>query len=256
MTLLVWYFCLVMARVATFVAVVPLLGGTTLPRSVKAGLTLALTMVWYVPLAEEVSAAAMMRGSFDMPWWGCLLAVGREVFLGGLLGYGLGLFLVPVHVAGEFIAQEMGLAFGSQVNPLGNASSSPLTQIMELLATALFFGADGHHIMLGMLHATFVQYPLTGAALLDVPLPRLVAGATMAQEWGLMLAAPVALCLFLTTILLALLTRAAPHMNLHSIGFPLRLGVGLTASLLLMPSWVAAVVNAFAQFKELASQMM
>lgn len=255
MAIFVWYFCLVLARVATFVAVVPLLGGSALPRSVKSGLALALTLVWYLPLVEALPASVLLRPSEDLAWLSCLAAVGREVFIGAILGYGMGLFLVPIQVAGEFITQEMGLSFGNQINPTGDGTSSPLTQIFELMAIALFFGVDGHHVLLGVLHATFIHYPLTGS-MPDVPLTRLVSGASMAQEWGMMLAAPIALLLFLTTVLLALLSRAAPQMNLHSIGFPVRLGAGFAAVFLLMPAWVAAVGSAFAHFRELASQLM
>jgi flagellar biosynthetic protein FliR len=175
--------------------------------------------------------------------------------LGGILGYGLGLFLVPVQIAGEYLTQEMGLSFGSQVNPGTSMAASPLTQILELLAIAIFFGVDGHHVLIGILDATFTQYPLVGA-LPKLPVERLVSGATLAQEWGLMLAAPIGLLLFLTTVFLALLSRAAPQMNLYAVGFPLRLGVGLAAVLLLLPGWIAAVVSAFSQFGQLASQLM
>jgi flagellar biosynthesis protein FliR len=255
MEMLVWGFCLVFARVATFVAVMPLFSMMNMPRLVKTGLVLVLTLVWYLPVAEAMPATLLWRGSESLAWLSHFVALGREVLLGGILGYGLGLFIVPAHVAGEFLTQEMGLAFANQVNPTTGASSSPLTQALDYLATAIFFSVDGHHVLFGVLHATFTEYPILGAAP-TVPLPRLVAGATLAQEWGLMLAAPVALFLFLTTVLLALLTRAAPQMNLYSVGFPLRLGVGLAACLLLLPSWVSAVVNAFGHFGQLASQWM
>ncbi|HYV39006.1 MAG TPA: flagellar biosynthetic protein FliR [Gemmataceae bacterium] len=255
MAVMIWTFCLVLTRVTTFVTVLPLFGAINSPRLVKAALAMALTVVWFMPMAEAMSPAVMLRPAVSESWVTCMIAVGREILLGGILGYGLGLFLVPVQVAGEYLTQEMGLSFGSQVNPGTSMAASPYTQILELLAIAIFFGCDGHHVLLGVLHATFAQYPLTGA-LPDVPLPRLVAGATMAQEWGLMLAAPIGLLLFLTTVFLALLTRAAPQMNLYAIGFPLRLGVGLVASLLLLPGWINAVVSAFSHFGQLASQLM
>jgi flagellar biosynthesis protein FliR len=255
MEMFVWCFCLVFARVATFVAVVPLFGTMAMPRLVKTGLVMALTTVWFVPLAEAMPATMLFKSSDSLSWVGHFAALGREICLGGILGYGLGLFMVPAHVAGEYLTQEMGLAFANQVNPTTGASGSPLTQVFEYLAIAIFFSVDGHHVLLGVLHATFTQYPILGS-LPDMRLPRFVAGATMAEEWGLMLAAPVAMFLFLTTVLLALLTRAAPQMNLYSVGFPLRLGVGLAACLLLLPSWVNAIVSAFCQFGQLASQWM
>ena len=221
----------------------------------KTGLVMSLTMVWFVPIAQAMPPELLLRNSTAMSWAGHAVALGREIFIGGILGYGLGLFLVPAHVAGEYLTQEMGLAFANQVNPTTGTSSSPLTQVMEYIAIAIFFGVDGHHVLLGVLDATFTQYPIIGS-LPDVPVPKLVRGAAMAEEWGLMLAAPVAVLLFLTTVLLALLTRAAPQMNLYSVGFPLRLGVGLAATLLLLPGLVNGMVSAFCHFGQLASQLM
>jgi flagellar biosynthesis protein FliR len=255
MEMLVWTFCLVFARVAAFVAVMPLFGTMAMPKLVKTGLVLALTVVWYVPMVEAAPVPLLWHVSDSLSWVGHFAALGREVLLGGILGYGLGLFLVPAHVAGEFLTQEMGLAFANQVNPTTGASSSPLTKVFEYLAIAIFFGVDGHHVLLGVLHATFTQYPILGS-LPDFPLPRFVAGATMAEEWGLMLAAPVAVFLFLTTVLLAFLTRAAPQMNLYAVGFPLRLAVGLAACVLLLPTLVSTIVSAFCHFGQLASQWM
>jgi flagellar biosynthetic protein FliR len=54
-------------------------------------------------------------------------------------------------------------------------------------------------------------------------------------EWGLMLAAPIACCLFITSLILGMMARAAPQLNLMSIGFSLRIIVGLVATSLLWP---------------------
>jgi flagellar biosynthetic protein FliR len=137
---------------------------------------------------------------------------------------------VPAHIAGEFISQEMGLTFGNQVNATGNGTGTPLTIVFELVAAAIFLGLDGHHVFFGVMHNTFINYPV-GGGLPTMPVQDLVAGAAATEEWGLMLAAPVAVCLFLTTIVLMLLGRTTPQLNLYSIGFSLRLGVGLVAVL-------------------------
>jgi flagellar biosynthetic protein FliR len=124
----------------------------------------------------------------------------------------------------------MGLTFGNQVNATGTGSGTPVTIVLELVAAAIFLGCDGHHVFLGVMHNTFVNYPV-GGGLPTLPMQEMVAGATATEEWGLMLAAPVAVCLFLTTVVLMLLGRTTPQLNLYSIGFSLRLGVGLVAVL-------------------------
>src|SRR5207249_4703763 len=135
------------------------------------------------------------------------------------------------------------------------STGSPLTAIFEVLAVMVFLGLDGHHVFFGVLHSTFRNYPI-GANLPGLPVQNLVAAAAATEEWGLMLAAPVALCLFLTTVILALLARAAPQLSLYTIGFPLRLGVGLAASFILFPNLLAALVNVFAHFGDLVTRLI
>ena len=50
---------------------------------------------------------------------------------------------------------------------------------------------------------------------------------------------------------LALLTRAAPQLNLYSIGFPLRVLVSLGATLVLLPPMLTGMVSMFSYFLEL-----
>jgi len=50
------------------------------------------------------------------------------------------------------------------------------------------------------------------------------------------LAAPVACCLFITSLILAMMAKAAPQLNLMSCGFALRLLVGLVATWTLWPN--------------------
>jgi flagellar biosynthetic protein FliR len=183
------------------------------------------------------------------------MAVGRDALLGAVVGYTFGLFLLPARVAGDFLAQEIGFSFGNQVSPVGEGAANPLTSVFEMLAAAIFFGLDGHHVFLGVMHGTFAQYPV-GDGLPSIPLQSILTGASAAQEWGLMLAAPVALCLFLITVVLTLLARANPQLNLFSIGFPLRLGGGLVALLLLLPQTIATLVAIFGHFGELVSRIV
>ena len=236
-------FVLTLARVGTFVHFLPLLGGSNVPRTVKIGLSMALTVLFF---EDSMLALAESRLAFGtLTWFAFALAMTREVLLGGIFGFALGLFLVPARVAGEFIAQESGLTFANVVTASGDGSASPFATLLELLASLAFFTLDLHHIFLTVLQETFRHYPIGHA----FALPRwdLVHAGSVVQEMGLLLAAPVALCLFLTTVVLALLTRAAPQLNLYSIGFPLRVLVCLGAMLLLLPQLLNGLVGGFAQ---------
>src|SRR5262249_41520126 len=149
-------------------------------------------------------------------------------------GYAFGLFLIPVRIAGEFIGEQMGLALASLIDPLAEGSSAVMTQIFELIGTLIFFSLDGHHLFLATLHKTFARWPV-GGSWFPVPMAHLLNGAASAQEMGILLAAPLAACMFIASVVLALMARAAPQLNIWSIGFTLRVLVGLVGVALLLP---------------------
>lgn len=240
---LVAAFALTLARVGTFIHVLPMLGGPNVPRTVKIGLSVALAVLFFdfetALVADEPSPTWIRFG----------LSLGREMLLGGVFGFALGLLLVPARVAGELIAQETGLTFANVVTATGDGSSNPFSVLLELIASMVFFTLDLHHIFLITLQETFRHFPIGQNYLL--PTWDLIGATGAAQEGGIILAAPLALCLFLTTVVLGLMTRAAPQLNMYSIGFPLRVLICLGGTLLLLPSIVAGLVGLFGHFIEL-----
>ena len=104
-------------------------------------------------------------------------------------------------------------------------------------------------MFLEVLFETFRLYPIGTA--FHLPNWDLVTAVSAVEEGGLLLAAPMALCLILTTVLLILLSRAAPQLNLFSVGFPMRVIVSLAVMLLLLPQLMTGVVGQFAWLIEL-----
>ena len=234
---------LILARVSAFVAMTPVFGGRGVPKLIKVSLTLALSSFWFA--SSGAAQAQTVLTLHQSPWLGLVLAVAREALIGGVLGYVFGLFLVPFRVAGEYIAQEMGLTLGSITDPSRSQPSTVVGEFFELTGTLLFLSQDVHHGFLALLHRTFATQPL-GGPFLPVPIGTQLQALSAVTEWGLLLAAPVGCCLFLTSLLLALLTRAAPQLNLMSAGFALRVLAGLVALLILWPElvpWMLAVLH-------------
>jgi flagellar biosynthetic protein FliR len=247
-------FSLILARCGAFVTVLPLFGGSNVPRLVKAGLAFALATLWFGNGVEGPPKELLNR-AVETSYFAYALAAWREMVLGALLGYAFGLFQVPARVCGEFLTEELGLSFGAFIDPTGTGNVSALTQMLDALGILLFLGMDGHHLFLAALDATFTRYPV-GAAMPSVPIQPLVAGASLSIQWGLAIAMPVAVSLFVVTVVLAIMSRAAPQINLFTVGFPLRLAAGLLLLLLLLPNMLHALVNALGRFGQLLTRLV
>jgi len=246
-------FSMVLARVGTLVSVLPLFGGNYVPRTVRVGLIVALSILWFdfslAPSDQLLGTAS------EITWLKYGLLLGREAVIGAVLGYALNLFLVPAQIAGEFLTQEMGLSLGSIIDPTARNPTGALTEIFQYLGILVFFAVDAHHGLLAILHASFQRLPIGGGGTMP-SVNNLVSGAALTEEWGLVLAAPIGMCLFLTTVVLALMARASPHMNIFSVGFALRIGCGLVAALFLLPDAIVALVQVYHRCEDLLLRSM
>lgn len=236
------YVGLILARVGAFVAVMPIFSAQT-PRTVRAAFALVLTAFYVGAVAPtwDNDLAAQANDVHPLLYG---LALVRESLIGVALGFAFGLFLLPARIAGEFVTQQIGLAISPQVGPGGTDAAGPLTLAFEAMASLLFLAVDAHHVVLGVLHASFSQLPLGGEFVPKVG--PMLAGLTSAHEMGLMLAGPLALCLFLLAVVLAVMARAAPQLNVYSVGFSLQVMVALLGALFLLPEMVRTLVGIFA----------
>lgn len=225
-------FGLILARVSAFVATIPYLGGRFVPRLVKAGAALALALFWFAEAGP--GALQYVARLADQTWVSFTLAVAREVILGAALGYVFGLFLVPFRIAGEYLSQEMGLTLGAITDPSRPQNSTALGEAFEVLGVVVFFSQNVHHVFLAVLHGSFTTQPV-GAGFSRLPVGLQMEAMTWTTQWGLLLVAPMACCLFVTSLVLGIMARVAPQLNLMSIGFTLRIVVGLGVTAVLWP---------------------
>ena len=103
---------LIVARVSTFFVTFPIFRSSTIPKHVKVSLILAISVV---SLMVASASPEFYRTPIHDHYVAYTIALGRELFLGGVLGYSLSLFFLPAQVAGYYIGQEMGLSMASRL---------------------------------------------------------------------------------------------------------------------------------------------
>ena len=220
-------FTLVLARVSAFVITFPLFGQRYLPRLVKVGLCLTLTIVW---LPTYVSARSMALDS----WVQYAISMTGELFVGALIGYTFGLLLLPMRLAGTYVGQEMGYHLGGITDPGSQSSSNETGVIFESLGILLLLGLNVHHAVLWTLYASLAVVQLdrgfafAGAQIYSRALSQM-------HEASFLLIAPLATSLFTVLVVLAILMRVWPQINLFSFGIAVRLGLGLIAVTIFLP---------------------
>lgn len=219
-------FALVLVRTSALVVSAPILGHGTQFSGYKVALIFAVALVIDLALGTpEVPAEPVLLGIMAL----------REVLIGAFLGFLLQLVTVAVHVGGEMVGQEMGFMVARQVDPVTGVQTALTTNMYENLFLLALLSMSGHHWLLRSLGESFERAPLgelwLGAGLADTT-------ARMFGEMfqaGIVFAAPVMVFLMLTSILIGLLARAVPHLNILEIGFTVRVGVAMGAMFLFTP---------------------
>lgn len=229
-------FFLILCRVAAAIFAFPALGTRGTPRQVKIGLSVALAALWFGQYGFSPSPDVVKLAT-DPNLVAFAIAVAGEIVLGSFLGFAFGLLLLPFRIAGSYIGQEIGLTLGNVTDPTTFSSTNSVGQMFEILALILFFAIDMHHILFGLIHSSFAKSPI-GQGLIQLPTAILAPTIGMAHQHGLRLIAPMAIITFGAVVVLMMIAKSAPQLNLFSVGINVRLVVGLLAILFFLPDLV------------------
>jgi flagellar biosynthetic protein FliR len=214
-------FLLILTRVSVFIGFFPLFSRRQLPSRVKIGLSMALSFFWLGETDPGFSAEALLDAGPLL----FVFYVAKEVGIGILLSILLGLFLWPSRVAGAYIGQELGLSLASISDPGSQDSSTLITRLFEAFTVLIFFSINLHHFVIMVVHFSFDD-ALLQLGLVDLPYEALVTAMNRTNDYGLLIVAPLMILLMLITLVLGFLNRAAPAMNLFSVGMSIRVGIG------------------------------
>lgn len=208
-------FAFPLARILGFIATAPLFSSTGIPRRTRLMLGLAITFA-IAPGLPPMPAVA--PGTLAGLW---ILAL--QTLTGIAMGFAAKLVFAAVDLAGEYIGFQMGLSFATFYDPLSASQTPVITEFLNLIALLLFLSVNGHLMYVATLAQSFQAIPVGPRLLGSGSWLNMVELGAKIFSSGLLLALPVIVALMIANIALAVLTRAAPQLNIFSLGFPLTL---------------------------------
>ena len=140
-----------------------------------------------------------------------------------------------VLVAGEVIGNAMGLGFAAMMDPQTGQQNPVLGQFLMIVATLLFLAMDGHLMLARIIVESYHALPPGNAWLSAEALRGLIFFGAVLFSAGLSIALPVAFAIILVQIVMGLLARSAPQLNLFAVGFPAALLAGIVLLALAAP---------------------
>jgi len=208
-----------LARILAFVASAPLWSTAGIPQRTRLMLGLAITV-------------AIAPGLPDMPAvqpasLGGLWIMSQQMLIGIGMGFAARIVFAAFSMAGEFIGFLMGLGFATFYDPLNSSQTPVVTEFITLIALLLFLSMNGHLLYVATLAQSFSAIPVSAQPLGAATWLNLAELGTFIFSAGLLLALPIVVALMITNIALAVLSRAAPQLNIIALGFPITLIGGL-----------------------------
>ena len=234
----VFVFMLVLTRVSAFVGFFTLFAFRQIPSLVKVGLAVGLSIFWFGEISGAVEAMPTIKvGILDGGMW-----IIREFIIGVMLAVALNLFFMPCKIAGAYLGQELGLSLAAISNPGTPDSATLITRVLETFTVILFFILNIHYFLLLTIDYSFKQIS-TKIDVLNLPTEQLVTMLNDSCDYGLAIVAPVAVIFGIITVGLAILNRAAPSLNLFSVGMSIRTGFGIFCLVALLPVLLNGLVG-------------
>lgn len=229
-------FLLVVFRMAGIFMLAPMFGSNLLPVQVKALLSVVLAFCVYpiLPAQPPIELSLM-----TLP-----ITIGSEMLIGLIIGFGASLPLIAMQLGGLMMGQQLGLGFAQVLNPEFGENTDVFGQMLFLTALTVFILMNGHHALLTTLVHSFSSVPL-GGYMPGADVLQVMTGLLASMfELAVRVAAPLLCLVFLETIAMGFIARTVPQLNILSLGFPLRIIMGLMLVIaLIIPMHEALIIS-------------
>ena len=208
-------YALVLFRVGGLSLTAPVFASRMIPGRVRAALTMTIAAMIFPVVSPQVPGELGLSA--------VVVGGATELMIGATIGLAMALLLMGAQVAGVMVGQQAALNLGQIVDPTQNTRTTVLGQIYTIVLTVLFLLLGGHRAMMAALLDTFEIIPLLSFRFDETFLLLLVEMLTAALVFGIRVAGPVLIALFLTSIAMGFLSRTMPQFNILSVGFTIRI---------------------------------
>jgi len=209
--------------------------------SISIVLTIFLSLHMDIPRIDPVTAEGLKE-------------IVNQLFVGLVMALVMQISSAAIVVAGQAVSGSMGLSMANMVDPsFGNVPV--ISQFFTILGTLVFLSIGGHLIVFGLLLESFTLFPIGKSMLTQELLGKITAWGALMFVSALLISLPVVITLLFVNIGVGFITRAAPSLNIFSVGLPALLIAGFVVLWLSIPSVIQRIawlwVQTFSQMRSL-----
>lgn len=212
-------FMLTLFRISIVLFMMPFFGGESAPVPIKAAICLVLTLAVF----PHVNFPGKL---FPAHPFGLAVIFLGELLLGLIMSLVMSLIFAAVQTGGQLVGFQMGFSMVNAIDPLTGSQEPATSHFLYMIAMLTFITLNGHLMLLKAVLDSFTLIPPGGFLMTSKLTADVITLSGEMFSLAIRLSAPVVVSIFLVDLALALVSRAAPQMNILMLGFPVKILVG------------------------------
>ena len=235
-------------RISAMMMAAPVFGARLMPVRIRVLMAFAFSLV-AVPMLPPVPAV-------DPISFAGLAIILQQVLIGVAMGFTIQLVFQSLVIAGESIANTMGLGFARMVDPANGVQVPVVSQFLIVMATLLFVILNGHLMMIDLVVESFRILPIGDTGLTEQGFWHLASWGSQMFAGALLVAIPAVTALLVVNVSMGVITRAAPQLNIFAVGFPFMILLGFIFLAATTPSILSNFTNQLMDSFESIQQLL
>ena len=231
----------VFARMLGFFRFAPVFNRKEVPGLIKIGLAFLMTIV----ITALVKPPSMgMEDSL-------ILSILLNFVVGAIIGYTAQLILLAVDAGADMINMQMGLSSAMVLDPTSNSQVSILTKLFSLLGVLIFIHLGGVYWLIKAFVRSFEIFPLFATSFdlkTLVNLDYLVEMSSNVLYMGLQIASPILLATLGQDIILGVISKTAPQVNVFQLSFLFKPVLGAAIMVWILPMLLNVISDYFLSY--------
>ena len=234
---------IVFARLLGFIRFAPVFNRKEIAGIVKLALAFLLTII-ITPLIKPVNPPADSM----------LLLLVLNFAAGAIIGYIAQIIILAIESGGDMINTQMGLSSAMVMDPSTNSQTSILSRIITLLGLIIFMEIGGFYWIINALIRSFEIFPIYA---ISIPLEKiinmdyLITTTSNVLYIGLQIASPVLLATLGQDIILGVISKTAPQVNVFQLSFLFKPVLGAAIMIWILPMLINVISDFFTSFSSI-----
>lgn len=232
---------IVFARLLGFIRFAPIFNRKEIAGMVKLAFAFILTIILTPILKPSMPPADISP----------LLFLSLNFIVGAIIGYIAQIIILAIEAGGDMINTQMGLSSAMVMDPSTNSQTSILSRVVTLLGLLIFMELGGFYWLINALIRSFEIFPVYAVA---IPLEKiinldyLVTTTSNVLYIGLQIASPVLLATLGQDIILGVISKTAPQVNVFQLSFLFKPVFGAAIMIWILPMLINVISDFFLSF--------